>query len=275
MATRDGLAVLEWPIFDAHPVRAVVTTRQGGVSSGPYSTLNLGLHVGDAPDLVIENRRRAAGAIGLPLDHLVFCNQAHGREVVRVNAGDRGRGARSMDDAVGYADALVTSGTDVGLAVMVADCVPIVLFDPGTVTLACVHAGWRGTVAGVAQAAVSSMVLGGAQPRQIVAGIGPAIPAARYQVGPDVKEAAQQCFGPRAPQVLAAHPDGRWRFDLWTANRLLLEESGLRAGNIALAEVGTGGAEFFSDRAARPCGRFAALARITDGPRARARSGVG
>jgi polyphenol oxidase len=264
VARAAGLPVLRWPIFDGHPVEVVVTTRGGGVSSGPYESLNLGLHVGDDADAVIENRRRAAAAIGLHLDDLVFCNQSHGRAVARIDASDRGRGTRSVDTAIPGADALVTHTPDVGLVVMMADCVPIVLFDPVTATLACVHAGWRGTVAGVVEETVQAMRARGARPEDLLAGIGPAIPVERYQVGPEVERAAREQLGPDADGVVLPDPDdGRWRFDLWEANRRLLRRAGLRGANISLAAMPTGDdGPFFSDRAARPCGRFAALARL-------------
>lgn len=258
-----GLPVLRWPIFAGHPVDAVVTTRDGGVSTGPYASLNLGLHVDDDPDAVIENRGRAAKAIGLELDDLVFCNQAHGREVARIDDRDRGRGTRSVDGAVPGADALVTRTPGVGLVVMMADCVPIVLFDPVTASLACIHAGWRGTVARVVEATVQTMVADGVRPQDLLAGIGPAIPFERYQVGAEVERAAREQLGPDAEAVVAPDADGRWRFDLWEANRRLLLGAGVAVSNISLAAIPTGGdGPFYSDRDERPCGRFAALARI-------------
>lgn len=258
---RGGLPVLTWPLL-AHPgVEAVVTTRAGGVSAGPYATLNLGLHVGDDPVAVVENRGRAAAAIGLGLQYLVFCTQAHGREVVTVGVADRGRGATSAARAIPGADALVTRDPDVGLVVMVADCVPIVLFDPVTATLACVHAGWRGTVARVVDAALEAMAGLGARPADVLAGIGPAIPQGRYQVGPEVAAAAREHLPAIADGVLEPDAGDRWRFDLSAANRALLEHAGLRPEHIAVTAEPTGG-RFFSDRAERPCGRFAALARL-------------
>ena len=149
--------MLTWPVFDAFDVDVMVTTRQGGVSSGSYASLNLGLHVGDADTDVLENRRRAAAAMGADPGDFVFCRQAHGREVQVITAGDRGRGAQADEDAIPGTDALVTSDPGVVLTVMVADCVPIVLYDPVAHVLACVHAGWRGTVARVSEAAVETM----------------------------------------------------------------------------------------------------------------------
>ena len=263
LSSRGALDVLTWPQFDGEGLEAVVTTRSGGVSEGPYATLNLGLHVGDDPERVVENRRRAAAAVGLGLPDLVFCDQAHGREVAVVDHDHRGRGTESVEDAVQGADALVTGSPGIGLVVMVADCVPIVLFDPAARVLSCIHAGWRGTVARVVDVTLEVMGSLGAEPGRVLAGIGPAIPAVRYQVGPEVAEAAHDGLGVLAGDVVRADGAGRWLFDLWEANRRMLLEAGVPARNIAVAAVGTGGGfPFFSDREVRPCGRFAAVAAL-------------
>jgi polyphenol oxidase len=315
--TVPAVPVTSWGVFDGHAVDAVVTTRAGGVSSGPYASLNLGLHVGDDPALAVENRRRAVAAIGLALEDVVLCRQVHGREVVVVGDADRGRGTLTPDDAPA-ADAIVTATPGLGIGVMVADCVPLVLYDPVARVVAAVHAGWRGTVARVTDAAIAAMGRLGSDPVDVIAGIGPAITADRYQVGEDVIDAARVCFGtdidgpdgphgthgtdidgpdgthgtdtdgpdgprgthgtdtdgPDRPDGLLGidvivRPDGtgRWTFDLWAANRRLLVEAGVRPANIEVSAVGTGpGTPYFSDRAARPCGRFAALARLRHPP---------
>lgn len=244
----------------------MVTTRSGGVSTGPYESLNLGLHVGDDPAAVIENRARASAAIGLALDDLVFCNQAHGRVIAKVTAGDRGRGARSLDTAIAGADALVTTEPGLGLVVMVADCVPLILHDPAAGVLACVHAGWGGTVARVGEAAVAAMLELGARAERIVAGVGPAIAPQDYQVGDDVVEAARDAFGEAAGRFIVPDGSGRWRFDLWTANIDTLTAAGVPLAQIHLAAVPTSDERFFSDRAVRPCGRFAAIAALPPQP---------
>ncbi|HEX6420622.1 MAG TPA: peptidoglycan editing factor PgeF [Acidimicrobiales bacterium] len=262
VAADAGVAALRWSVFDGHPVDALVTGRDGGVSTGPYRSLNLGLHVGDVPERVVENRRRAAAALGLALDDMVFCHQTHGREVAVVGDADRGRGAASATDAV-PCDAVVTATPGVGLAVMVADCVPLVLYHPGAHVVAAVHAGWRGTVARIAQAAIEAMARLGADPGGIVAGIGPAVAAERYQVGDDVARAARACFGGDAGGLLRPDGTGRWTFDVPGANRRILAEAGVPPASIEGSPLATGpGTPFFSDRAARPCGRFAAMARL-------------
>jgi YfiH family protein len=265
--------VLTWPVFDSFDVDVIVTTRHGGVSRGSYASLNLSLHVGDAAESVLENRRRVAAALEADPGDLVFCIQSHGPNVHVVTAADRGRGALTQQDAIPGTDALVTAEPGVALTVMVADCVPIVLYDPVAHVLACVHAGWRGTVARVSEAAVAAMGALGSAPENVIAALGPAIPPDRYQVGQDVYQAANEGIGERAAQQ-AIRPDGtgRWLFDLWTANRIVLREAGVPEQNMHIAEVPTGSDPglFFSHREAhrevhrevRTCGRFAAIARL-------------
>ena len=276
-----GLRLLTWAVLDASGVDAAVTARSGGVSTGPYESLNLSLSVGDDPHRVLENRRRLAAAFDADPGNFVFARQVHGAGVRIVGPADRGSGAYLLDDAIDGADALVTSSPGVVLAILTADCVPVVLHDPQAGVLACVHAGWRGTAARVTAAAVTTMTGLGARPARIAAGIGPAVAADRYQVGPDVHQAVTRAFGPAAASFL--HPDAgpdvrpgtrpdaaraRWRLDLSAANRHALREVGVPDSQIHTTELPTGPASptdpghFFSDRAARPCGRLALIARL-------------
>jgi YfiH family protein len=275
-----ALRLLTWPALDSSGVDAAVTTRLGGVSDGPYATLNLSLSVGDDPVHVLENRRRLAQALGANADDFVFARQVHGSGVRVVGEADAGRGAFSLDDAIPDTDALVTTSPRVVLAILTADCVPIVLHDPIASVLACVHAGWRGTVARIPAAALAVMQTLGSHPSQIIAGIGPAASPARYQVGPDVRQAVTEAFGAAAADFLYPdHTRDRWLFDLWEANRLILHEAGVPATQIHVTDIPTGPLDppapldlpapsdacFFSDRAARPCGRLALVARLPGG----------
>jgi YfiH family protein len=261
-----ALRLLTWPALTASGADAAVTARAGGVSSGPYATLNLSLTVGDDEECVLENRRRLAAAFGARQADFVFARQVHGAGVRIVGDADRGSGSYALDDAIPDVDALVTSTPGVVLAILTADCVPIVLHDPLAGVLACVHAGWRGTVAGVCAAAVAAMQTLGSSPAGIIAALGPAMSPDLYQVGPDVHQAVTQSFGPAAPALLRPDShDGRWLLDLWSANRLALQEAGIPAAQIHVTDIPTGPAGhdcFFSDRAARPCGRLALVARL-------------
>jgi hypothetical protein len=189
------------------------------------------------------------------------------------------------------------------LAILVGDCVPIVLLDPVAGVVACVHAGWRGTVAGVTAAALAAMGTLGARPADVLAGIGPAIGPDRYQVGDEVAEQVSRAFGGAAADLLRPDGTGRWLLDLWAANRRALIEAGVPDQQVQVAAIGTGPGIavpgnsamtpagpastpgtpasgpadpgqglFFSDRTARPCGRFALVARITQNRSAQSRS---
>ena len=265
-----GLRLLTWPALDASGATAAVTARDGGISSGPYAALNLSLSVGDDPANVLENRRRLAAALGASPGDFVFARQVHGAGVRVVTGADRGSGAFSLDDAIESVDALVTATPGVTLAILTADCLPIVLHDPVAGVLACVHAGWRGTAAGVAAAAVAAMADLGSRPSDLVAGLGPAIAGDRYQVGPDVHEAVTAAFGLAAtaflrPDRRPGAPADRWLLDLSQANRHALREAGVPGDRIHASTIPTGTGAFFSDRAARPCGRLALAASLRQG----------
>jgi YfiH family protein len=252
--------VVPWTGAEELGASVAVTTRSGGVSTGPYRSLNLGLHVGDEPASVVENRRRAAAGFGVPLDSMVFAEQVHGAAVTVVGPDDRGRGATSMDGAVAATDALVTAAPGVTLAILVADCVPIALVDAQARVLAAVHAGWRGTAAGATDAALRAMIRLGARPERTVAFLGPAVHHDLYQVGEDVVRA----LCPDGPEAAVARPDGsgRWLVDVVEANRRQLVTAGLETERIVHAGTSTADRDYFSDRATRPCGRFALLARL-------------
>jgi purine-nucleoside/S-methyl-5'-thioadenosine phosphorylase / adenosine deaminase len=276
---RAGLPVLTWPAFDPLPVEAMVTTRHGGVSAGGYATLNLSFAVGDEAANVRENRRRAAAALGADPADFVFAAQVHGSRAEVVSAADRGRGTLAVGDAVGPADALVTATPGTVLAILVADCVPIILYDPAVHVLACVHAGWRGTVARTAQAALAAMCSLGTRPEDVIAGIGPSVAAGSYQVGEEVAAAARDAFGEEMvaaardgsgeqaqalPRPAVTGGPGQWLFDLPAANRHVLRAAGVPDGQIHVTATPTGPDPglFFSHRAERPCGRFALTARL-------------
>jgi len=285
-----ALRLLTWTALEASGVDTAVTARSGGVSSGPYATLNLSLSVGDDPARVLENRRRLAAALRVTPGDFVFARQVHGAGVRIVGEADRGSGAFSPDDAIPDVDALVTTAPGLVLAVLSADCVPVVLHDPVTGVLACVHSGWRGTVARVCQAAVVAMESLGSRPSDILAGVGPAVAPSRYQVGADVHQAVTRAFGSAATAFL--RPDSvadHWLLDMWAANRFVLREAGVPDPRIHVTDLPTGPTRrpdptvstdpaafagttdpadstshgyFFSDRAVRPCGRLALVARL-------------
>ena len=264
-----ALRFLDWPESVALGAAVAVTTRHGGVSEGPHGSLNLALHVGDDPERVVINRERAANAFGVELDDMVFAEQVHGAGSAIVGSLEQGRGTRGMDDAISSTDILVTTDPTTTLVILVADCVPIALLDPEARVLAVVHAGWRGTAAQASVVALGAMGTVGARPERVIAFIGPGAHPAHYQVDQAVYRALAAAVDPHPLPSEVARPDGpgHWKVDLMAANRQQLLLAGVTDGHILDCGVTTADDDYFSDRAARPCGRFALLARLTSGAR--------
>ncbi len=205
-----------------------VSERGGGVSAGPFALLNLGLHVGDAAQSVVENRRRAASALGLDAARLVCAQQVHGGDAVLVGDNDAGRGACSLAGALPGADALVTRTPSLPLALFFADCVPVFVADPVNRTVALAHAGWRGLVGGVLENTVAVMVECGARTGDLIAAVGPCIGACCFEVGPEVAARFD-------PADVRADENGKAHVDLSAASLRQLQNTGLRATQIDVA----------------------------------------
>lgn len=198
-------------------VRHGFSTRRGGVSEGRYATLNVGGKWGDDPERVAHNRKRLAAAGGFDLERLYTARQVHGARVALVSEGVSPERVAEVE-----ADALVSLLPGASVGIFTADCVPI-LFADDDGRVAAAHAGWRGTVAGVAQATVEALVSVGARRETIRAALGPSICARCFEVGEEV--AAE--FDRVAPESVRRLPDARPHVDLWAANRALLLAAGL------------------------------------------------
>lgn len=253
------------PGLNHERVIACCTKRRGGVSEGPYATLNLGFHVDDDPASVLENRTRVADALGVPLDSFVLPKQVHKGHVQVVTADDRGRGARSQDSAFEATDALITRTPNTILAVMLADCVPVIIHDPETPAIGVAHAGWGGTLHHITQLTVEKMQAEfGTSPSDVIAGVGPSIGPDTYEVGVDVADRARAEF-PDA-NILRPKGNGKFLFDLWTSNVTDLVAAGVPPDRIEVAGIDTllDSENYFSHRRdGRPrTGRFMALAML-------------
>ena len=209
-----------------------------------------------------QMRRQWSSAIGVDPDRLVAAGQVHGADVLRVRRDHAGVGARPDSRRVGIADALITDEPGVALLSLHADCLPLLLVDPQRPAIAAVHAGWRGTVANIASAAVAAMSAQfGSRPDQLLAFLGPAIGACCYEVGPDVITAWQARAGAAASLSLTATGPRR-TFDLHAANTLLLTRAGLLSQHIEHSPICTrcAGEDSFSHRGqGANTGRFGAI----------------
>jgi polyphenol oxidase len=204
-------------------VVAAFTGRAGGSSAAPYATLNLGLAVGDDLRRVLANRRRVATVLGLAGRPWALARQVHGATILRVATLGLGQGPPEGKPPVGEADGLITTDPGVVLAVLTADCAPVLLADPAAGVVGAVHAGWRGLAAGVVEAGVAAMAALGADPAATVGLVGPAVGGCCYEVGPDVGEAV----GARYPAALTTTRDGRPALDPAAAAAQALEWAGV------------------------------------------------
>jgi polyphenol oxidase len=192
---------------DAAGIRHGFFTREGGVSEGLFSSLNVGFGSGDAPELVAENRARAMAALDLPADRLVTCFQVHSPEVVVVDRRWR------REDAP-RADALVTRRRGLALGILTADCLPVLLADPEAAVVGAAHAGWRGALTGVVDATVRAMVGLGAAPSRIRAALGPCIAQRSYEVGPEFPAPFLAARPGNEDFFATARREGHFLFDL-------------------------------------------------------------
>lgn len=229
------------------PARALAgtTTRTGGVSAGPYRSLNLAAHVGDDPGNVTENRRRFVAACGLPAAPF-WIDQVHGCDVAIADEHDPNASPPTADASVSH------SGSHV-LAVLTADCLPVVLNSVSSGEVAIAHCGWRSLSGGIIGATVDAMA---STADDLVAWLGPAISQPAFEVGDDVRdlflagvEGAAGCFEP--------NENGRWQADLYALARLHLSAAGVPrvtgGGLCTFADRG----RFFSYRRDGQCGRMA------------------
>ena len=218
---------------------------------------------------ISQNRDDFFRSAGFDPSALTLGRQVHGCRVSVVAPADRGRGQPPEFDAVPDSDGLITTSTDVALGTIVADCVPLLLYDPAHHALGLVHAGWRGTVGGIARNAVQAMSGAfGSRPADLKVGIGPSIGPCCYEVGPEVIDAWTSAALPDGGSAVVSRVP-RPHFDLWRANLLVLTNSGVLERNIESSGVCTRceSARFFSHRAAmageRARGRMIMVAQLT------------
>ena len=201
------------------------STRYGGVSEGYLSSLNLGVHRGDTPENLQKNYEILGAAVGFRPEDLVFTHQIHSAIVRRVGKGNRGEGL--LRPVPCDCDGLITNEPGVALAAFSADCTPILLFDPVRGAVGAVHAGWRGTAAGIVKKAVEAMTREfGTDPADLRAAIGPCIGPCCFETGPEVPEAMRNALGAEAET--AVRPVGeKYYVNLKELNRLWLRRSGV------------------------------------------------
>ena len=211
------------------------STRLGGVSTGIYASMNLGLTRGDDPDCVRENYRRFLEAIGATGRRFAMCNQVHGAVVRNITLADT---KTDLYHKLGYeGDGMMTAIPGVTLVVFSADCIPVLLCDPVRKVVAAVHAGWRGTAAGVVSVAVERMrEVYGCKPGDLRAAIGPGIGPDCFETHEDVPNAMMASVSSPALPYIKIKENGKFAVDLKGINAKRLLLAGLDPQNIAVSE---------------------------------------
>ncbi len=199
----------DWPVHAR--VRAAQSLRLGGVSQGPFEALNLGAHVGDAPEAVAENRSRLRRVLDLPAEPL-WLEQVHGIEVIDADS-----------DVSRRADAVVTAQSATVCVIQTADCLPVLFADSKASRVAAAHAGWRGLAAGVLEATVQAM---DRPAESLIAWFGPAIGVEAFEVGSEVRDAFV-AHDDAAAAAFAPNARGRWQADIYLLARQRLAAIGV------------------------------------------------
>jgi polyphenol oxidase len=251
--SRGGIRYFQFEQFGSKLNHAFFT-RRGGVSPAPWASLNLGSTVGDDLERVHENRRIALAALECDPASIYDVWQVHGVEVAIAEA------PRAADMPHKQADAILTNKPGITLLMRFADCVPIMVYDPVCKVVGIIHAGWMGTVRGTVRFTVEAMQKHfGTKPADIIAAIGPSIGPDHYEIGTEVISQIREAFGIVANNFISK-TNGSTRLDLWVANRLLLEQSGV----VNIFESGLctacGTDDWYSHRAEKGrTGRFGAI----------------
>lgn len=250
---QNELRYYQFDIFPKNILNAVLT-RRGGVSPQPWNSLNLGGSVGDAPAHVAQNRVRVFDALGRNPASIHDVWLVHGTDIVYADA------PRPLDAPCRKADILFTDNPEVSLFMRFADCVPLLFHDPKKHVIGIAHAGWMGTLQGVAGAAIQGMrERYGSNPADVAVGIGPSIGVDHYAVGEEVAAKFQAQYPDHAESILQRR-DGSSYLDLWTANARQLRDAGVEHIHVSGICTACNLNDWFSHRAEKgKTGRFGAL----------------
>ena len=227
------MQILEYQFLGERPPRAFSTQRQGGVGEGAYGGFNITHYCGDAPENVVANRKLLCAELGIEDAHLILPRQTHD-VVTRIIT------LENLSDSLEGVDAVITNLEGVCIGVSTADCIPLLLFDAKRRVIAAVHAGWRGTVNGIASKALQTMKqIFGTQPEDVQVVVGPGISAASFEVGEEVVEAFKVAGFPLEVIHHVNPLTNKSHLDLWEANVGLLLQEGVKRENVQQSGICT------------------------------------
>jgi len=233
-----------------------VSSREGGVSKGKHTSLNISYSVGDDPQNVAKNRKRLAEELDVTVDKLIYPEQVHGDNIRVIQKHEE------VEEAIKETDGLITQVPNIYISIQLADCVPLLFFDPENKVIGVAHAGWKGTVKQIAIKMIEKFKNEfQSNPENILAGIGPSIGPENYEVGSDVIKEVKKQFWNDSSYVLHEKEGGKAHFNLWKANRIQMQQMGVPPKNIEDSHQCTyRDNEFFfsARRIGVNCGRFGA-----------------
>ncbi len=242
----DGseLRYLTFPDFDKLDfISHVMTTREGGVSTGCFESMNLSFTRGDDVTMVNENYERICKALEIEKNRIVCADQKHTTTVRVAREEDAGKGVtRQLDYR--EVDGHITNVKGLALAVFFSDCIPVFFVDPVNKAIGLAHSGWRGTVGRIGKVMVEKMTEEyGSNPADLICGIGPSVCRDCYEISEDVAEEFRREFPSHAEELLmekeGSGSSGKYQLDLWAANRIVLEEAGVPGENIHVTDICT------------------------------------
>ncbi|MRH42177.1 peptidoglycan editing factor PgeF [Aquibacillus halophilus] len=231
----DSVLMIEKWVQMEPTLKVGFTTRSGGVSSSPFNSMNMGLHVADNYDDVLTNRTVLSDIINIPLDNWVMGEQVHGTDIVVIDQNHAGRGARTDQDALEGIDGIITNHTNILCTAFFADCVPLFFFDPKTKWIGVAHAGWRGTVDQMAMKMVNKLIEVGVNTRDLMVAIGPCISKLNYEVDDRVISNVPD----QLKEKVVTRNEHGFLLDLQQLNKEYLVEAGILEENISVTNYCT------------------------------------
>lgn len=237
--TREGITFITLPHWLPRGVDVAFSTRLGGVSQIPYQSLNLGLHVGDDREAVLNNRYRFLRVWTSDLPAMVCCQQVHSNQVVRVDNDNRGSGAFSVDTSIKGYDGMVTSTAGLYLSTFYADCLPVFFFDSVNRAIGMAHSGWKGTRGMIVVETLLAMQREfGSLPGDMEVFIGPGIGRCCFEISSDLAAKVKTEFGD-FNDIIFRKDNDIYTWDLPSTNRQLLIKNGVRPDNIVVCDLCT------------------------------------
>jgi hypothetical protein len=242
--TGGDVTLLRYPLLEeTGMVKHCFTTREGGISEGIFSSMNLSFTRGDEEAAVRENYRRLAEALEVSLENFVFSDQTHTTNVRKVTEADAGCGL-TREKTYKDVDGLITNVPGLVLSTFFADCVPLYFVDPVQKAIGMSHSGWRGTAGRMGKKTIEAMAREyGSNPKNLVCAIGPSICQECYEVSEDVAEAFRAEFAGNSiypmEEILAEKGGGKYRLSLWKANEIVLLEAGVKREHLAVTNLCT------------------------------------